>query len=1169
MMFLQSFFAQASGFAAPLMRYVRRRWLRTLIWTLAACLVVFFYGDALRLRSWEPLASDRARLIACGVLLVGWAVYNLAMLVRDRRANKAMIGALVQDGEPNKADLSAQEVDRLRTRLQEAMTELRRMVGGRRGYLYQLPWFVMIGPPGSGKTTALLNSGLKFPLAEKMGKEPVQGVGGTRNCDWWFTEDAILLDTAGRYTTQDSDAEVDQKGWAGFLALLKQYRPLQPINGVIVALSLADVAAGTPQDRLANAHAIRSRLGELTRTFGSRFPIYVLLTKADLLAGFVQFFDAYSRSDREQVWGMTFPLDDGEAGTQAAASRFDIEFDRLLTRMNAVVLERLQQETDIQRRGLIYGFPIQVATLKDPIREILDDIFVGSKFSNRPLLRGVYFASGTQEGVPIDRMMHAMASKFGMDAPRNSAFNGTVKSYFLTRLLNSVIFAEANLVTADPRLRRRLARTRLVAGGLATVVVVGLLGAWAVAYAQNRRLVALADEQIAQYSKSLDGTATTNVDDADFQRIVPPLDIMRDGPDQLRRSAGSTWIHAGMDQTDKLLSQYSSVYERGLNELLLPRVLVFLQKSMRNGNDRDDEFKFGAMKVYLGLGGAGPLDRDYARKWMSAEWAAQYPGPEQAALRQDLDRHFSALVGTEIEPVALDADLIKTVQRQIQRTPLATRAYNVLRESQKARDVPGWNVIDAAGAQTAVAFARNSAARLSDGIPGFYTRRGYFEVFLPGLHDAVAQSGKERWVFGEPAGQRADNDSAVAAQAVTLYRADFSAKWTELLTDLRIQPLADLGQSVKIMSVLSGPDSVLMRLLTSIAATTDLSPSEAKDPEADRIRALVAATAPTPPAEQQPFAALRAAMVGVNGQPSQVSELMRTVQAVYEQVSKTSGSRSGVMSVTQTESGLNDANQKLQSQGRQMPSPVDVWLTGLTTGVSAVTTGAARTAISEAWTGGGQRFCSQAIAGHYPFNRRATADISVDDFSHLFGPGGTMDTFFQQNLKPLVNTAKRPWTLEITAAQAVSSDFLAQFEHADVIKQAFFGGASASFHYEVTPDYLAAAFNQLTFDVGGQTMTYAHGPVRPTTMAWPAPGDGGARLSVEPSSPGTEPLSQPGVWAPFRLFESGSLSGASRDSFTVAFSVGGQRVSFLVKSDSVLNPFTLRALRLFHCPGAL
>ena len=53
-----------------------------------------------------------------------------------------------------------------------------------------------------------------------MGKAAVRGVGGTRNCDWWFTDEAVFLDTAGRYTTQDSDAASDSEGWKEFLALL-------------------------------------------------------------------------------------------------------------------------------------------------------------------------------------------------------------------------------------------------------------------------------------------------------------------------------------------------------------------------------------------------------------------------------------------------------------------------------------------------------------------------------------------------------------------------------------------------------------------------------------------------------------------------------------------------------------------------------------------------------------------------------------------------------------------------------------------------------------------------------------------------------------------------------------------------------------------------------------
>ena len=1167
MNFLMNFVTMASSYAAPLTRFIRRRWLRTLVWALAACLVVFFYGDILRLGHWRPLDSDRSRIIACAAILIGWAGYNIYKSVHDRRADKSMISAMTAGGAgPSKSDLSAQELEQMRTRLQEAMTQLRSAVGGRRGYVYQLPWYIMIGPPGSGKTTALLNSGLKFPLADTLGREPLHGVGGTRNCDWWFTEDAILLDTAGRYTTQDSDPELDRQGWTGFLNLLKQYRPLQPINGVIVALSLEDVATRDPAERLANAQAIRQRLGELTRAFGSRFPIYILLTKADLIAGFVQFFDAYSRTDREQVWGMTFPLDDGKPGTPSSSASFDAEFDLLLTRMNAIVLERLQQETDIQRRGLIYGFPLQVATLKEPLRDILEEIFTTSKFDQRPLLRGLYFASGTQVGAPIDRLMHAMANTFGVEMPRQAAFTGQEKSYFLTRLLDSVVFAEANVVAADPMVRRRMARTRWIAGGIAAALVFGLLGTWALAYTQNRALVAATDRHIADYRRVVATIPTQNVSDTDFASIVPPLNMLRDGPAELRAHAHSLTVHSGLDQSAKLQSQYAAVYTRALDNLLLPRVLVFLGKQMRNGRADDFDFKISALKVYLGLGGQGPLDRDFTRKWMHAEWAVAYPGDGNVALRGDLDTHLAALLGRSIQPIALDAGLIGEVRRQVQKTPLAARAYALLRDSQEAAHLPAWTVEDTAGAAVDRAFIRVSNAPLTDGIPGFYTRAGYLGVFLPGLRNAVASVAKEGWAYGSGAGA-GQSEEAIAAQATALYRGDFVARWTALLNDLRIQKLVSLQQSILVLTALAGPDSVMMKLLNGIVHDTDLAPpaADAKDAEAQRLRGLVAAAGPTDTVEQ-PFAGLRTAMQSTNGAPSQIGELMRTVNALYDEVSRAGGSPQGVMGVTETEGGLNDANQKLISQSRLVPPPVDVWLSNLSASVSSVTSGTARSAISQGWNASGQRFCLQATRGRYPFAHGASSDISVDDFGKLFGPGGTMDSFFTQNLRQFVNTSHHPWRWQYNSAQGVSSAFLQQFEHADAIRQAFFSGGSASFHYEVTPDRLDPNANAMTLAIGGQAITYAHGPVRTTTLAWPS-GDGGARLTVEPSNGGA--INEPGVWAPFRLFDAGFTEPQGSDAFDVTFSLGPHTMSFIVKSDAVLNPFTLRDIRAFRCPGTL
>jgi type VI secretion system protein ImpL len=290
-------------------------------------------------------------------------------------------------------------------------------------------------------------------LSDKFGRDPLRGVGGTRNCDWWFSDDAILLDTAGRYVLQDSNEAVDKKVWRGFLGLLKQFRPRQPINGALVAIGLPDLMQMTPEERSQHARAIKSRLVELQGEFGLRFPVYVLLTKMDRIAGFVEFFDDLDREERAAVWGMTFPLDDAP-GSAPAIAGLSGEFDLLMERLNSRVLQRVNDERDFERRGRIFGFPLQVATLKTMLKDFMEEIFTPSRFEDRALLRGIYFTSATQEGTPIDRLMTAIASTFGLADQKPQAFRGPGKSYFVTRLLRDLIFEEASGATGCSAKRR-------------------------------------------------------------------------------------------------------------------------------------------------------------------------------------------------------------------------------------------------------------------------------------------------------------------------------------------------------------------------------------------------------------------------------------------------------------------------------------------------------------------------------------------------------------------------------------------------------------------------------------------------------------------------------------------------------------------------------------------
>ncbi|MDT8345221.1 MAG: type VI secretion system membrane subunit TssM, partial [Thermohalobaculum sp.] len=379
---------------------------------------IWFFGPVLAWGEIRPFDSVQNRLAVIGVFGFVTVLFVAITLWRRRRRDKVMTETIVSTATAEDAGDAAvaAELREMQGRMREALSLLRKSkLGGRfsRRHLYQLPWYIIIGPPGAGKTTAIVNSGLQFPLADRIGKGAIGGVGGTRNCDWWFTNEAVLLDTAGRYTTQDSDASADSRAWGGFLEMLKTQRVRQPINGAMVAISLSDLSLQDEQTRKGHARAVRARLHELRQKLGVRFPVYILFTKADLIAGFAEFFDNLGKEDREQVWGFTLPYQKGKA-EGSALEGFGAEFDALLAQLNNRSLERMQAETDYQRRSLISGFPAQVASLRGVAEEFLSDVFQDSRFEDRHLLRGVYFTSGTQEGTPIDRLMMGMARTFGI-----------------------------------------------------------------------------------------------------------------------------------------------------------------------------------------------------------------------------------------------------------------------------------------------------------------------------------------------------------------------------------------------------------------------------------------------------------------------------------------------------------------------------------------------------------------------------------------------------------------------------------------------------------------------------------------------------------------------------------------------------------------------------------
>ncbi|HBA86864.1 MAG TPA: type VI secretion system protein ImpL [Geobacter sp.] len=251
--------------------------------------------------------------------------------------------------------------------------------------LYVLPWYLVIGESGSGKSTAIKMAGLSSPFVDHS-----DGSGAaTRNCDWSFYDQGILIDTAGRYTVQ-ADRERDNEEWRKLLALLLRYRRKEPIDGLIVTVAADRLAAGGCQELENYGRQLRLRIDELMSHLGYRFPVYLLVTKCDLVHGMPQFFARLPEQTLDQPMGL-------------ANVEMSSDVPAFIGRLSASLSQRLRSLRLLivhQRDGKSAGsslllFPDAMRGLKPGLDFLAAAAFAENHYQETPLLRGIYFCSAS------------------------------------------------------------------------------------------------------------------------------------------------------------------------------------------------------------------------------------------------------------------------------------------------------------------------------------------------------------------------------------------------------------------------------------------------------------------------------------------------------------------------------------------------------------------------------------------------------------------------------------------------------------------------------------------------------------------------------------------------------------------------------------------------------
>lgn len=518
--------------------------------------LIWFFG------AWVGLTSVESRLgwILCimllwvGTLLVGQLLARRASGLIEKMLRQQADDAVIHSGSDKRA-----EVTLLRQRLLSAIDTLKKSkLGNASGSaaLYELPWYMIIGHPAAGKSTAILQSGLTFPFSEKSG---IQGIGGTRNCDWFFSTEGVLLDTAGRYATQQED----RTEWLGFLKLLKKYRAKAPVNGILVAISLPELAQHNSEGFATYARQVKERIHEICQTFALQVPIYLVFTKLDLLGGFTQFYQDWTEEERSQVWGCTFTANQGDSfdAANATAQQFELLYRGLVQAGE----EKLQQHRGSRVHPAHFAFPIEFHGLKEAVVKFVDLLTENDPYHARPLIRGFYFTSALQEGMPRIVAANRVQNQFGLvhsEATAGKLGAPASYSYFLRDLFRKVLFQDQHLIGRQTDTGSNRWRAAMMATGILSVAT--LAGLWSWSYIGNQKMLNEIQQDRARAIKLASSPQL-------YDKLLS-LQVLQNHLETLQtyRKDGPPWeIGMGLYQGEELEQKLRKEYFAGLKQTML------------------------------------------------------------------------------------------------------------------------------------------------------------------------------------------------------------------------------------------------------------------------------------------------------------------------------------------------------------------------------------------------------------------------------------------------------------------------------------------------------------------------------------------------------------------------------------------------------------------------
>jgi len=1093
---------------------------------------IWFLSPYLAINDYYPFSSLEMRLAVILGLVVLWGVSNILLQpeTEDKEESAESNEKKSEIAVVNKAiehrDSSIEHTQAKLQILQQSIKDTLHFLKLNYPKIFlkrkQLPWYLVIGPANAGKTTLLTQSGIPFINSSSTKNTEPKNIHPTPYCDWWFNQNSVFIDTSGSLMIQQTPDYNPNPIWQGFIKSLKPYcRKL--MNGIIVVIDINSLSER--QLSSLQTDSLCHHLQTLT-DYVSEFPVYVVFTKADQLAGFTEFFANISTEERQQVCGISLTP---SRNPQNFAQLLNKNYDEFLQRINNQLIWRLHQEQNAKKRVRIKDFPLQLESFKTPIINLVNKIH-----STKTHVSGIFFTSSLQEGKTIDYLMKPITQALNLPPLPTTVQRAQAKPYFVQNLLHETIFNPNYYFT-----RRRHEQSRLplyIASGV--ILIAGGLFLWQ-SYDQNHVTLRALQDEIANFTSPL---TNTNSDNAYLNRLDELLSILN----KKHHYGSDDNFTLGFSQGRQLQTTISSTYQQTLTQQFVPQLQKTLETQLQSGQIQDLQQLYNTLKVYLMLGNPAKMDKAFVSNWFANYWRENFPN--QVDQQAKLMSYLNMLLENKSLTIDLNQNLVALVQQTLTASGLPQLAYFTLEDQYNSK----YNIFD-----TNISRYLTSGSRISS----LYTAQEFDTVYNQVIPQISQELSKGNWVLGDQFNTNLSpaQNAELVNNVRTLYVQNYVAAWQQQLADIQFGNINNISDLSSFLKSFSSANSALVQILK--VAQTNLQPIST-NPDLKKLVNMQLQTINSLNLYANDFVTQKAI--------SNLSNYINNIDNA-DDIGKTAFNAAQQRMQT---GGNNDAIGMLRTQAQQVPAPLSQWLNTIASTSWKVVLANAQTYLNQIWTTQVLPQYNQNIDNRFPISSSSDADISLSNFTVFFGPNGTMNQFFNNYLQAFVNTSQLYWVWKKVDDQQINipQSALEMFIRAALIQKMFFPNNTTTMQtqFSLTPAAIEPATKNFILSIDNQKVDYLQGLRQTNIIKWPGPNPDSASIQFISTDDQQYNLNESGSWALFKLLNKGDLQATANSKiYNLTFTLNSHTVKFELIATNIINPFIPEILTSFRCPDKL